>query len=459
MSLKDRLQANNRQVVPTSKKEEEQPKYYQSNDAAQQLDSLGVLDALLIDDDINSIYVNGAKNIYINRKGKTHKSTTTYRDNVQLENIIKKNAQNIGIEIDEKNPYISFNHKEGINITATLPPLSSTGTIFIKCYKDKFATLQILQEEQSISKEITLILEALSSLSHNILIAGEKNTLKTTLLSSMAKKLPSNSRGVVIDFEQEFKINNQNIANYNFATLPDKESKENLLNLIIDTKPNRLYINTDDKNIVSQIVLKSQEGLSSLTATICAKSPNDAIEQIKHTILKQNPNMNSKDAQDISYRTFDIIIFVSMDEIGRRKISSISQIEKSHNGYEIKDIINFNNGEHKSTGLIPRFFEDIQLNSLPISANIFDITYKHTYNKKQTEDLLNQFNKKSANLDILKKFKKELPTSQAEEKQETPEINEQEALKKVQEIVEEISSEQEIHQEEITNEQQNENLY
>ena len=139
MSLKDRL--NTQQKSSNTQVQQEEPlKYYESEKiAATQLDSLGILDTLLVDDDLNSIFVSGAKNVYIERKGKVHKSTTTFRDNIQLENFIKRIALNEGINLDGLTSTFKFNHQEGVNIVACLPPLSSQISLFVKAYKDKHA--------------------------------------------------------------------------------------------------------------------------------------------------------------------------------------------------------------------------------------------------------------------------------------------------------------------------------
>jgi Flp pilus assembly CpaF family ATPase len=119
---------------------------------------LGAIDTILADDEVSNVFVSGAKNIYLEKKGKFIKSATTFRDNVQLENMLKRIAQNEGFELDEYNPYFRFNHRQGVNVALSTPPLSNVPTVFVKCYKDKHATIQILQEELSISKEIALIL-------------------------------------------------------------------------------------------------------------------------------------------------------------------------------------------------------------------------------------------------------------------------------------------------------------
>ena len=455
MSLKDRLKstANNQNVIAQEIKQQ-QPKYYESNEAANKIGSLGAIDTLFIDDELNSIYISGAKNVYVERKGKSYKSTTNYRDNVQLENLIKKYAQNIGKEINENTPHIKFNHAQGINVSATLPPLSNVPTMFIKCYKDKHATMQILQEEQSISKELALVLEILSAIKCNIIIAGEKNTLKTTLLSAMAKKVPTNNRGIVVDSYSEFDIQNSNFTNFNFEILENKETKIDILNTIINSNPDKLFVNDLDENILSFLAKKCSNNFKGLAVTIEACNPLNAIEKITQSVLSENPYINYEIAKEMTYRAFELIIFTTRDELGKRKITSISELNIDKDGNcVLNDIFNLNHfGEYQATGFTPKFFEIAKLNSMPISSNVFETDYRHTFHQSYKNDALSQFTKRPSNIDILKKFKKDLPTQNSqeekqieneiaqniEEKEANLEAKQDEIMQKAQEKFEEL---------------------
>lgn len=450
MSLKDRLNTAQKPtpVQAAIEQQKEQPKYYATEKEAQ-VDNLGILDTLLADDEINNIFVSGAKNIFINKKGKARKSTSTFRDNVQLINILKKIAQNQGVTLDEKSSFLKFNYALGINATATLPPLSNVATLFIKCYKDKHATLQILQEELSISKEIALILEALCSINKNILIIGETNTLKTTLLSALAKKVPNNNRAVIIDNENEVIINNQNYTNYNFS-LVDNIMQKNIIDFAVDSLADKIIVNSNCEKLYSDIIQKCVNH-KGFIATLNAHNPQDALDKSIEILQKNISNLTLQKARGLFLNAFDVIITTAKDELGRRKISLVSEINLLSENNIIQDIFvcDYSN-QHKSTGAIPLFYEDIKTNSLPIGDNIFDISYKHTYHKNIDIEAMAQLGKKSANIDILKKFKKNLPTQEenefekVEETQENEvqnvELNEQELAKKVQEKFEEMKN-------------------
>lgn len=441
MSLKDRLNTVQKQQIKETKKEE-QLKYYKTEQEAQ-LDTLGAIDTLLANDDLNSIFVSGAKNIYLERREKTTKSTSTFRDNVQLENLIKKIAQNEGVELDEQAPFFKFNYKTGVNVLATLPPLSNVASLFIKCYKDKHATIQTLQIEHSISKEIALILEAFCAIKKNILIIGSKNTLKTTLLSALAKKIPTNNRAIIIDSENEFKITSQNCTNYDFSKIDNPKTMDLILSSIVNSNPDKLLINTENEDLINKTIEKINSQYKGLILTLCANNSDEAIKKLSQILMNNSNNLALHEAKAIILSNFDIIIEAQKDELGRRKISSIKEINLSKEDEFIQDIFTLDYlKQHKSQGITPLFYEDIKNNSLPIGDNIFNIEYKHTYHKGIDIDA--QFAKKGTNIDILKKFKKDLPTPndeniETEEQQEIKkEIDEEELMQKAQEKFDEL---------------------
>lgn len=400
MSLKDRLNTVNTQntkTTPIVKKETEEPRYYESDMIAKQI-SLGVIDEILIDDEIDSIYVNGAKNIFVEKRGIIHKSQKSFRDNVQLLNLIKKTAKESGILIDEKNPVATFSYSAGTRITVTIPPISSSVSMIIKTYKDKFSNLQLMQEQGIISKETALTLEVISGLKNNIIIAGEKNSLKTTFLSALAKKAPEqNAKNIFVDYNSELTIEGDNYTSYNFSKVKQKDETL-LLDAIISAKADRLIVNQDDETIIPYLINKIQEGYCGIITTLTAKSKLEALDKLTCILLKEKPYLTYEKAKEIIYSSFDFIIFTKNDKTGRR-LESLSQI----NDNKVEDIFYLNQfREYVSGGIIPEFFEKTRSQS-PINASIFDRSYKHTQNKTGFE-LKDEM--RNPNPEFLKKFAK-----------------------------------------------------
>ena len=391
MSLKDRL---NPQMPQTVSKEfikaklEESAKLIEktSND----LEGLGILEAFLVDEKLNSIYVTGAKNIFLERNGVIQKSTSTFRDNVQLINVIKKNAQEAGINYIENVPYIKFNYKEGINVTATLPPISSVPTMFVKSYHDKISNVKYLEETRAFSKEIALLLEALVSTKTNILVVGEANSLKTTILSALSKLLLINDRGVVVDFRNEIKVQTNNYVSYDFLNLKDEEIKLDILKSVVSSNPNRITINDCSEKCYYEVLNYALSGFKGFMTSINGDSVESGFNNVAQIILKNNPVMNFEQARKSVYRAFDIVILCSKSDSGQRFVSEIAEVDSKE--YKINNIFKTNEFfEHCSTGYIPNFYNSLKLNQMPLNSNVFEISYKHTYSQTSPDNFKPSF--------------------------------------------------------------------
>ncbi len=399
MSLKDRFNTNsNTKNQKNIDVEFNMQQYYQSSEEMQNTLSLGAVDTLLDDDDINAIFVNGPRNIFIERKTKLHRSTNSFRDEIQLQNIIKKysNAQE---------DFIKFNYKLGFNVTATLPPLSNMSTMYIKCYRDKFGTLESLEENQAISKEISIFLQALLKFKKNILIIGKRKTLKTTLLSAIAKKMPTNFRYSFVDFSKEVVVEKTNFSNYDVFELGN-EKETSVLKSIFKSTPDGIFLN--DFEFSSSCVIKNLlDGFKGMILNIEADTREEAIEKIALEISKINPHFSEEKAKKEAYKIFDFTFVV--ENLDDKKVTSIAEITKNDDISVFNDIFLFNeNNEHYSTGYAPDMFLEDDIDT--INLNIFNSDYKHTYTLSPFKDL----QKKGINPEILKKFRKDLNSENLE---------------------------------------------
>jgi len=416
LSLKDRLAAK----TPLFLKEKAEL-IQKKEPAIPQMDTVvafGAIDTLLIDEDLNSIYVNGAKNIYVERKGKVNKSTKVYRDNVQLENIARKiiNDYQLSYKNSEELSF-KFNYREGINFFMTIPPLTNNVTISVKCYNDKFASLQTLEEEKTVSKELSLALQAITNLKNNIIITGERNSLKTTLLSALAKKAPANFRNVLIDFACELKNKSLNFSSFNFAKVSEIKQQIEILDNIFNSNPDKIFVNDCPEELIGYFVQKIDEGFKGLLLTIKAKDEISSINKIIKATLRYNSGLDKDEIKDIIYDNFDLILTTKLSEVtSKRYVASLCQIRNK----SIENIIALNDiQEHVSFNLVPEFYEDAKVSSLPLNANIFSSEYKHTY--FQTQIVVTPH--KTTTIEILKKFRADLATEAQKAKENNIEEN------------------------------------
>ncbi|MDO9121476.1 MAG: ATPase, T2SS/T4P/T4SS family, partial [Anaerolineaceae bacterium] len=90
---------------------------------------LGPLQPLLEDDTITEIMVNGAKDIYVERRGKLQRVPLTFESDEHVMRIIERIVAPLGRRIDESSPYVDARLPDGSRVNAVIPPISLIGPI------------------------------------------------------------------------------------------------------------------------------------------------------------------------------------------------------------------------------------------------------------------------------------------------------------------------------------------
>ena len=167
----------------------------------------GPLQPLLEDDTITEIMVNGAKNIYIERKGKVHRVPVTFENNDHVMRIIDRIVAPLGRRIDESSPYVDARLPDGSRVNAVIPPISLVGPILtIRKFSRNPITVEQLIQFGSISQEAIQFLKACVEARLNIVISGGTGSGKTTFLNILSGFIPGDERIITIENAAELQL-------------------------------------------------------------------------------------------------------------------------------------------------------------------------------------------------------------------------------------------------------------
>ena len=90
---------------------------------------LGPLEALLADDTVSDILVNGPKQVYVERHGKLELTDVTFRDEPHLLSVCTKIVTRIGRRVDESNPLVDARLPDGSRVNIIVAPLAVDGAM------------------------------------------------------------------------------------------------------------------------------------------------------------------------------------------------------------------------------------------------------------------------------------------------------------------------------------------
>lgn len=167
----------------------------------------GPLDAILKDESITEIMVNGPKHIFVEQKGSITMLDRTFEDEEQLVQVIRRIVRLAGREVNQSTPIVDTRLPDGSRVNVVLQPIALNGPILtIRKFSREPMTIERLIQYKSITPEIAAFLERLVKARYNIFISGGTGSGKTTFLNALSNYIPKDERVITIEDSAELTI-------------------------------------------------------------------------------------------------------------------------------------------------------------------------------------------------------------------------------------------------------------
>ena len=174
---------------------------------------LGPLEPLLADKKVADILVNGAKQVYVERRGRMELTDIKFNDDAHLLHIIDRIVSSVGRRIDESSPMVDARLKDGSRVNAIIPPLAIDGpTLSIRRFAVDRLKMDELIAYGSINTAAADVLRGVVAGRLNVLISGGTGAGKTTLLNVLSGFIPENERIVTIEDSAELQLQQPHVV-------------------------------------------------------------------------------------------------------------------------------------------------------------------------------------------------------------------------------------------------------
>lgn len=141
---------------------------------------LGPLEALLADDSITEVMVNGPARIYVEREGRLELSPRVFSSERALLGAIERIAARVGRRIDEASPIVDARLPDGSRVCAIIPPLALCGPcLTIRKFRHDRLGLDDLVRRGTLSEPMRRFLELAVRARRNVVISGGTGSGKT----------------------------------------------------------------------------------------------------------------------------------------------------------------------------------------------------------------------------------------------------------------------------------------
>lgn len=361
----------------------------------------GILQPYFDDPAVTEIMVNGKDNIFIKKNGQSVQLNLHFKSNEELIQLIHRNIQRLGFQIDPDNPVLDERLSDGTRINVVLPPIASLIPILsIQKFTPCKSTISNLLESGMLSERIATFIEACVVTRLNILITGLGATGKTSLLNGIAEFIPANERIITIEEIPELNLHQKYLLRLESKS-PRQEGKHlstpaDLIHLALRIHTDRLIIGEIRGSECLALLQTMNTGCSGSMATLHAGSPNDAISRIESMCLMTGVNLPMRVIHEQIASAVDLIIQVSSFKDGSRRITSITEISGMESENVIlTDIFRFEqtgidthgrvSGYLKPTGIRPLFTSRLEANGLKLSSEVFGTNLADFYRNEQSD--------------------------------------------------------------------------
>jgi len=355
---------------------------------------LGPLQPLLEDDTITEIMVNGAKNIYIERKGKIHRVPVTFENNDHVMRIIDRIVAPLGRRIDESSPYVDARLQDGSRVNAVIPPISLVGPVLtIRKFSRNPITVEQLIQFGSITQEAVQFLKACVEARLNIVISGGTGSGKTTFLNVLSGFIPSDERILTIENAAELQLRQEHVVTLE-SRPPNIEGRGEITirNLVVNAlrmRPERIIVGEIRDEAALDMLQAMNTGHDGSMTTLHSNGPRDTLSRLETMTLMAGMDLPSRAIREQVSSAIDLICHQERMRDGTRKITNLTEVSGmegevitmtdifvfEQTGFENGQIM----GRLRPTGLRPKFMDKIEASGINLPPSIFGIGERRRY--------------------------------------------------------------------------------
>lgn len=292
---------------------------------------LGPIEAILRDDTVNDILVNGPNQVYVEQRGRLALTNIKFRDEAHVLNVAQKIASAVGRRIDESSPLVDARLLDGSRVNIVVPPLALNGTcISIRKFTRNFLDFRSMVERRSISPSIGRFLEIASRCRLNIIVSGGTGSGKTTLLNAMSSMIDHGERIVTIEDAAELQFRQPHVVR--LETRPanvegsGRIDQRDLVKNALRMRPDRIIIGEVRGGEAFDMIQAMNTGHDGSMSSIHANTPRDAIARMESMIMMANIGLPSAAVRQQIVSAVDLIVQVERMRDGGRRITQISEV-------------------------------------------------------------------------------------------------------------------------------------
>lgn len=304
----------------------------------------GQLQALLNDESIENIDINGADEVWVTRAGsadheRVEPVASTDGELIELVQTLGAYAGLNSRPWDAANPELDLQLPDGSRLSAVMG-VSARPSVSIRRHRFEKVELADLVGNGTMTEETADFLRAVTVARLNVMIAGATSAGKTTLLRAMAAEIPVGERIITIEKALELGLRKDIDRHPNCVEFEERMANsegqgavtmQGLVRRTLRQNPDRVIVGEVLGPEVIDMLNAMGQGNDGSMSTIHARSARDVFSRIATYAIQSSQRLPHEATYQLIAGGLDFVVFISRDAAsGQRRIESVLEV----NGYD-----------------------------------------------------------------------------------------------------------------------------
>ena len=343
----------------------------------------GPLEALLADDRVSEIMVNGADRVFVERDGRLESSDTRFTGEAALRAVIDRVVSRVGRRVDDSSPLVDARLPDGSRVNVVLPPLSLCGAaLTIRKFGRRRLEVADLVALGAISGPMVAFLGECVRHRRNIVVSGGTGSGKTTLLNVLSSLIPESERIVTIEDAAELQLAHGNLVPLEARTA-NIEGRgaitiRDLVRNALRMRPDRIVVGECRGGEALDMLQAMNTGHDGSLTTAHANSPRDLLSRLEVMVLMSGVELPLQAVREQIAAAIDLIVHVARFPCGARRVTDIVEVTGLDAGViSTQELFRYlrshdrTRGGFEAAGQVPAFYEALRAAGAELDYSIF----------------------------------------------------------------------------------------
>jgi pilus assembly protein CpaF len=306
------------------------------NQISDEVVGLGPIERLLKDPEVSEVMVNGADDVYVERKGRIERAEGLFFEGEeQVFHLIERIVAPLGLRVDESSPYVDARLSDGSRVNAVVPPLSLCGPVVTV---RKFALRPFDPDDLlrlgTLSKDMIDFLRLCVRSRASIVVSGGTGSGKTSLLGALSSFIPPEERLITIEDAAELRLAQPHVVSLE-ARPPNVEGAGEvtvraLVRNALRMRPDRIIVGEVRGGEALDMLQAMNTGHEGSMSTAHANSPRDLLSRLETMALMSDVDLPLMHVREQIASALDLIVHMARRPDGSRAVMRISAVEGLH---------------------------------------------------------------------------------------------------------------------------------